>query len=926
MGYSDLGCFGAEISTPNIDRLAKNGIKFSNMNNAAVCTHSRASFLTGNWWTSGIDNAKTLPTYLKTAGYATGMVGKGHIFGVDQNGVYPANLGPIQRGFEYFYGFLGGDANYFTGGDDFKETINGVLQNTTLDKYSTDKFTDKAITYIDQKAPSADPFFLYLSYQAPHSPLQVPAGDIAKYRGKYLKGWKAIRDARFQNQQKFGLIKAGTINAPYPTDLPNWDNLTPQQRDLEDYRMAVYAAMISRIDSGIGRITDKLKSASINELNNTLIIFLSDNGANSGFQGTLENNNLNAGKLPGAADATWYAGQGWAYTSVTPFRLYKNTQNSGGVKTGVIAHWPNVINPTVTIPANPNGLINSSQLHIVDILPTLIDIGDANVARRNNIKADVDGKSFSQMLNTEVTTVRGSAMYDYLYDDRSIRTQNWTLVEHDHPQNGPNNWELYASDDLSEINNVATSNPNIVTSLANQWIAWYNKPVPFNPTENKQADVLYAPLAMRLNLGGKFGYAQVVGTDHLNATQALLGSNLGLPNRPAATVIRNDGIQYDGQEQGNTKGYPVATDLSGNISHRLVLKDKIPSRTRLEVFSMPVGESFIFEYPNVPQNIKVFEGDGVGFVGGNNYSAIPLATSLTNLRNTNETRWFWKDNTAYVKYKLPAGTVFNSTTAMKNVFLCLDGNCANGADSPPIVADFNRLDSRGVVKKPSGNNPPNFDAANNGSNTYTVTNTDVANGGVVDFNLTFDGKQNWEDIANISVQFTDSPSGVLFIKYGDNFIEPLPFGGGSNTYLSSKGQTNVYRKFNIPVSIKNKEVIGLTFRTRQTDILSSTETIKINEIRLGPPPAEGGLPTLSQDLLTTNLNDYENIAKKEFLVYPNPSKGLFNLSLSGNWKVFSVGSTKEVKAGFGNKIDLTGFAKGIYIIKMNNGYQKVVIE
>jgi arylsulfatase A-like enzyme len=316
MGYSDPACYGGEMQTPYIDRLAKEGVRLSHFRNGGMCVLSRSALLTSRWWPSMMNKFPKTPLLseqLHDAGYRTGLIGKWHLRGH-----------PLDRGFDHFFGLMNGAADHFNGNSEF-QLDRAPFKEFGKDWYSTDAFTDRAVTFI--QTPSADqaqkPFFLYMSYQAPHSPLQAPREAIVKHRGKYLAGWQAIREARFKRQQEMGLVPATAKLPEYPKNLPQWSSLTPAQRDLEDLRMATYAAMVERMDFGIGRLLKALTDTG--KIDNTLILFLSDNGADS-FSSASESL-LRKDKLPGDPDSNWQLGTGWAYASVTPWRLYKISQH-----------------------------------------------------------------------------------------------------------------------------------------------------------------------------------------------------------------------------------------------------------------------------------------------------------------------------------------------------------------------------------------------------------------------------------------------------------------------------------------------------------------------------------------------------------------------------------------------------------------------
>ncbi len=490
LGYSDIGCYGGEIKTPNLNKLADEGIRFSNMHNASMCVLTRTSLLSGKWWPtagSGIrKNTITMAEELKKAGYRTGIVGKWHLEGE-----------PNERGFDYFFGFLGGFSSYYSGSKDYRENKN-TFTNFGKDFYSTDAFTNKAIEFIKPNINSSDkPFFLYLAYQSPHNPLQAPKEDVMKYRGVYLKGWQAIREARIKNQIKFGIIKPNTALVDYPQNLPNWESLSPEQKDLEDLRMSVYAAMVEKMDDGVGKLMNALKENG--QQNNTLIFFLSDNG-NDPFSSTSENM-LQKGILPGEAAGNWQIGMGWAYAGVAPYRLYKISQHGGGVTTGAIAWYPSVIKQA--------GKINTSPLHVVDIMPTFLNIANAEKSSMSGLS----GQSFMPVLKGEKLE-RKTPMFFQFVDNRAIRNDKWCLTEVD-----GNGWELYdITTDVLETKDLSKHFPKVVDELASTWLNWWKKEGNkesyesgssktgghYTPQGDRGSGQIYKPSAMPSELSGKY--------------------------------------------------------------------------------------------------------------------------------------------------------------------------------------------------------------------------------------------------------------------------------------------------------------------------------------------------------------------------------------------------------------------------------------
>lgn len=449
LGYSDLGSYGGEIKTPALDKMASEGLRLSNMHNAGMCVVSRSSLLTGHWWPKvgyGIETGTNMAQVLQKEGYRTGLVGKWHLKGEPNN-----------KGFDYFFGFLGGYSSYFEGSPDYR------LNQEKFDDfdngfYSTDAFSNKAIEFVSCKNPeTAKPFFLYLSYQSPHNPLQAPKEDIMKYRGSYLKGWQAIREARIEKQIGLGLIQPETPLPDYPQNLPDWDSLSPEQKDLEDLRMSVYAAMVERMDTGIGRLMDALRANGQDK--NTLILFLSDNGTDS-FS-VMDSVFLEKGLLPGDIGSNYQPGTGWAYASVSPRRLYKISQHGGGVKTGAVAWWPKGIKKT--------GVLSNQNLHMVDIMPTILEVTTTSDANTSQKDSDAfAGKSFLPLLKGENWS-RKSPMYFQFMDNRAIRTEKWSLVEVD-----GNGWELYDTEkDPLETHDLSNQFENQMSILEADWLDWW---------------------------------------------------------------------------------------------------------------------------------------------------------------------------------------------------------------------------------------------------------------------------------------------------------------------------------------------------------------------------------------------------------------------------------------------------------------------
>ena len=436
LGYSDAGCYGGEVPTPSLDRLADEGVRLANFRNCGMCVITRASAMTGQWWPRGLREfrkTRLLPERLHDLGYRCGLIGKWHLDG-----------DPLDRGFDHFFGFLGGFSDHFAGGEDYR-LGREPFRVTDPDFYSSDAFTDRALRFIAES--KGQPFFLCLSYQAPHNPLQAPAEDIAKHRGTYQKGWQAVREARFRKQKELGLFPNDRKLPAHPQNLPAWDSLNPRQKDLEDLRIAVYAAMVERMDRGIGRVVDALRDS------NTLVVFLSDNGTDPFSK--VDREMPRQGKLPGSRGSNWQPGTGWAYACVTPWRLYTISQHAGGTTTGAIAWWPGHVKQA--------GSIRHEMLHVADLLPSFLDAAEGEAG-------ESAGVSFLPLLRGGPWKREGPLCFQYM-DNRSIHTDEWSLAEVDGA-----GWELFdAAEDPFQTNDLAAKRPEVVARLETQWTRWWKR-------------------------------------------------------------------------------------------------------------------------------------------------------------------------------------------------------------------------------------------------------------------------------------------------------------------------------------------------------------------------------------------------------------------------------------------------------------------
>ena len=518
MGYSDIGCYGSEISTPNLDELAGNGLRFTQFYNTARCCPTRASLMTGlHPHQAGVgrmmsdrgtpayrgdlnQNCVTIAEVLKTAGYSTYMTGKWHVTPLKPSRENPdRNNWPLQRGFDRFFGTIHGAGSFYdpstlTSGNNFIAPDDGF--------YYTDAISDTAVKFIREHS-TGEPFFLYVPYTAAHWPMHALPEDIAKYKGKYDMGWDEIRKARYQRMLDMGLIRPQwKMSEAYPetpweeTDLKGWHSAC----------MEVYAAMIDNMDQGIGRIVQELEEKG--ELDNTLILFLQDNGAcaeNYAFgrrgadtlwvdpdtirpypPGYLQRkmepfqtrdgrpSRAGYGVYPGPADTYVGYDMSWANASNTPFRMFKHWVNEGGISTPLIVHWPAGF--------EERGAFRRQPGQLPDIMATCVDVAGANYPGlfHENLITPMEGTSLVPAFHNQ--ELEREFLYFEHEGNRAIRKGKWKLVSeawfwphmHDSVNIMPlDKWELYdLEQDRTELNNLASQHPGIVEELAAEWNNW----------------------------------------------------------------------------------------------------------------------------------------------------------------------------------------------------------------------------------------------------------------------------------------------------------------------------------------------------------------------------------------------------------------------------------------------------------------------
>ena len=453
LGFSDLGCYGGEIETPNLDRMAAKGLRFSQFYNCAKCSPTRNSILTGLYHQQADvgkgKNCVTIAEALRPAGYTTLAAGKWHVGGT-----------PMDRGFDRYFGMLGGACSYFVPDKTFRIDREPFATNDR-NFYTTNAFTDYALEFLDKAGRKDKPFFLYMAYNAPHYPLHALPDDIEKYRGKYMKGWDLVRKERYRRLIRLGLIEKkwamsarGADRHKSFSDIPAWDEVEDKQA--EDLNMAVYAAMVDRMDQNIGRILNKLKELKAED--NTLVMFLSDNG------GCPYERNKTKDIPPGPAESYRTYDSPWANLSNTPFRLYKRFNHEGGNATPFIVRWPAVIKKV--------GTITHQIGHIIDVMATCIDIADTKYPSHHKGQkiTKLEGKSLLPIFEGRKREGHDAIFWEFMRN-KAVRQGKWKLVTV-----GDNPWELYNMEtDRTELNDLSGKMPEKVEELARLYDAWVRR-------------------------------------------------------------------------------------------------------------------------------------------------------------------------------------------------------------------------------------------------------------------------------------------------------------------------------------------------------------------------------------------------------------------------------------------------------------------
>ncbi len=498
MGFSDIGCFGGEIETPHIDRLAREGVRLTRFYNTARCSPSRASLMTGlhpHQVGVGIlnfddapdgypgdlaDASVTVPEALHDAGYATYMSGKWHL---SSDMDHPSPSWPTRRGFDRFFGTLEGAGSFYRPRTLSRDETNIEHEAEEPGWFYTDAISAHAVDFVEQHHAerAEDPFFLYLAYTAPHWPLHAHEDDIARYAGRFDAGWDTLRSERLDRLVKEGILtdEAGG------TELAERDPRVPAWADVDDpaweaRRMEVYAAQVDRMDQGVGQVLDALER--LGRLYDTIVVFLSDNGGCAeemppdsvkefvtAFvpmkETTREREPVVPGNVPGlmpGAEATYQSyGRAWAHLSNTPFREYKHWVHEGGIATPLLVRWPRGL-------AGSEGALVREPYQLVDALPTLLDAAGASYpqTRGGTAVPPTEGRSMLPGLTGRPVDTR-----DLFWEhegNSAVRSGPWKLVrKHGQP------WELYAIEsDRAEAHDVSGEHPDLVGELGARYEAW----------------------------------------------------------------------------------------------------------------------------------------------------------------------------------------------------------------------------------------------------------------------------------------------------------------------------------------------------------------------------------------------------------------------------------------------------------------------
>ncbi|MCX6911030.1 MAG: arylsulfatase [Verrucomicrobia bacterium] len=476
MGFSDAGCYGGEIATPNLDKLASGGLRFTQFYNTARCWPTRSCIMSGYYaqqirmdpprgklpaW------ARLLPHRLKPLGYRSYHAGKWHVTGAPK---------PVaDGGFDHSYWFQDWD-RYFSPVQHWEDDVQAPPVKPDSGYYATTAFADRSIGFLKDHAANhaAQPFFLYLAFISPHFPLHAPQEDIAKYRDRYLEGWDVVRERRWRRLREMGIVncalalrdeklspryfkpdlleKVGPGESRYAVA---WQSLTDEQRRFQATKMAIHAAMVDRMDREIGRVVEQLRA--MGALENTVIFFLSDNGADATLM--VRGDGHDRAAAPGSWQTFLCVGPGWASASNAPFRRHKVWVNEGGISTPVIVHWPKGI--------TARGELRRDVGHVIDFAPTLLDLAGGK-AELPAGAPPLPGKSLAPAFAHGGAVTREFLFFNH-EGNRALRMGDWKLVSSREDEDA---WELFdLSTDRCERENLVKEQPERARAMEAKWQA-----------------------------------------------------------------------------------------------------------------------------------------------------------------------------------------------------------------------------------------------------------------------------------------------------------------------------------------------------------------------------------------------------------------------------------------------------------------------
>ena len=492
VGFGDLGCFGSEIDTSNIDALAQHGVRYNNFHVTALCAPTRACLMTGqNAHKVGVGNiaewgrplpgyrgyiredVELLPQTLKKAGYNTIAVGKWHMSMVnDQDAMGPFDHWPTGRGFDHWYGFHGSAVDHWH--PELFKNQSQIQPDKSDDYHLTDDLVDRSIGYVkDHITATPDrPFFLYLGFGACHFPFHAPQEYIDKYDGVFDKGYDALRTPRLKRQKELGVCPEGTELSPRPDDMPSWNDLPPDEKRFSLKTQQAFAGMLDHTDKAFGRFINTLQD--LGELDDTIVIVMSDNGAGGGYHraGALDvrriayigpesvSEKMNGLENVGTEKSSPLYSTGWSFLGNTPLKRRKGDTYEGGTRTPLIVHWPNG--------QLPNGAICNQYHHVIDMLPFLLDLTNSNSV----MPQDVDGTSFAYTLEKPNSDTSKLLQHYETAGDRAIWAGGWKAVTLHQKGTAFSDdvWALYHSDkDFAENHDLSSQDPDRLKKLIALW-------------------------------------------------------------------------------------------------------------------------------------------------------------------------------------------------------------------------------------------------------------------------------------------------------------------------------------------------------------------------------------------------------------------------------------------------------------------------